>query len=491
MLSIAGGRRGALKIAMLAALASAALGWCGAARGANVDEGGDIQIGVRAYTAARVGTQDTDIDIIDQAPDRVTQRTLTFPVSAAGHLRQSRFFAEATLQHDLDRLVSEGFGPLRLLNELPFKLRKLRYFLAYRGQYDGVYDYGPAEYRTAYQYSNKLLVPDSPFGAAPDIGADRRRLRDIAGHRNQLFQAYVEFDAGDLFVRFGRQILAWGETDVFRLLDNINPLDNSFGGFLVPLDERRVPIDMLRTSYFFGEIPYTPFYEAYIEGFASIDNAVGFDPGIPTGSPWALPNSVPSATQLTLIDKSPRNLAHTRGGAQFKFISPVPGVEQATFSLVYYQTYVDLPAVQVQTQNFPAPITSGPGTGFVATATQTAPIVQIAGATGSTAIPPEWARWLFLSGEPIVRTELAYFHNEPRWSQSQLDPFIFALPSNGVPCPRGTITPAGFCAGPRRTGDSWNFVVGFDTQQAIRWLNPHQSFFITTQFFYKHLRGAI
>ena len=49
--------------------------------------------------------------------------------------------------------------------------------------------------------------------------------------------------------------LAWGETDVFRLLDNINPLDNSFGGFLVPLDERRVPLDMLRISYQIGDIP--------------------------------------------------------------------------------------------------------------------------------------------------------------------------------------------------------------------------------------------
>jgi hypothetical protein len=34
-------------------------------------------------------------------------------------------------------------------------------------------------------------------------------------------------------------------------------------------------------------------------------------------------------------------------------------------------------------------------------------------------------------------------------------------------------------------------MVGFDTQQAIRWLNPNASFFITTQFFYKHLRGAL
>ena len=34
-------------------------------------------------------------------------------------------------------------------------------------------------------------------------------------------------------------------------------------------------------------------------------------------------------------------------------------------------------------------------------------------------------------------------------------------------------------------------MLGIDTNQFIRWLNPNQSFFITTQFFYKHLKGAV
>jgi hypothetical protein len=67
----------------------------------------------------------------------------------------------------------------------------------------------------------------------------------VAVFRNRLFQAYLETQVSNLMVRFGRQILSWGQTDAFRLLDNINPIDNSFGGFLVPLDERRVPLDML------------------------------------------------------------------------------------------------------------------------------------------------------------------------------------------------------------------------------------------------------
>ena len=462
------------------------------AHGAALDQEGDIKLGVRAYTAARVGTQDTDIQLIEQAPGRITQRSLTFPVSATGHLRQSRSFVEATLEHNLDRLLQQGFGPLVLLQDLPFKLRKLGYFLSYRGEYDGVYDYGPAEYRTAYQYFNRTLVPASPFGAEPDVGQARRHLRDIAVLRNRLFQAYVETDAGRLFLRFGRQILAWGETDVFRLLDNINPLDNSFGGFLVPLDERRVPLDMLRASYSIGAIPGTPFFETFLEGFAAIDNKVGFSPGIPIGSPWSLPNFVPSATQLTLIDTPSRTFHDIRGGLQLKFMSSVPLIETATFGLAHYYTYLDNPAVEVQTQDFPFPITQGVGTGFTALVTQTAPKAQITGGTMSFAIPPEWARLAYLSSEPIFRSELAYFHDEPRWSQQQLDPFVFALPRGGGPaCPQGHVNADGFCSPGPRTGDSWNLMIGFDTQQAIRWLNPDASFFITTQFFYKHLVGAL
>jgi len=462
------------------------------ARGASLDEAGDIKLGVRAYTAARVATQDTNIQLIEGAPGRITTRSLTFPVSAEGHLRQSRSFVEATLDHDLDRLVKEGFGPLVLLQSLPFKLRKLSYFLSYRGEYEGVYDYGPSEYRTAYQFYDRTLVPASPFGAEPDIGQARETLRNTAVLRSRLFQAYLQLEAGKLFLRFGRQILAWGETDVFRLLDNINPLDNSFGGFLIPLDERRVPLDMLRASYSIGSIPGTPFYEAFIEGFAAIDDKVGFAPGIPTGSPWQLPNFVPSASQLTLKQTPSRTFNDVRGGLQFKFMSSVPVIETATFGVAHYYTYLDNPAVEVLTQNFPLPITQGVGTGFSALAIQSAPKASITGGTMTFAIPPELARLAFLSSEPIFRSELAYFHDEARFSQQQLDPFIFALPSGGGPaCPKGRIDANGFCSAGARTGDSWNLMIGLDTQQAIRWLNPNASFFISTQFFYKHLRGGL
>ena len=467
-------------------------GWTATAGAAALDENGEITLGVRSYTAARVGSEHTDISIIygTPNPNRQTFRSLTFPYSGSGHLRQSRFFVEAELRHKLDRLIRDGFGPLALVNDLPFKMRNVGYNLVYRGEYEGIYDYGPSEYRTAGQYYNPVLV--QPFsGRTADVGEARRNLRHDAVLRNQLFQAFVEADMGPFFVRFGRQILAWGETDVFRLLDNINPLDNSFGGFLIPLDERRVPLDMLRASYHVPEIPHIPFYEMYIEAYAAIDNAVAIEPGIPNGSPWQLPNFLPSATLQTLKEGPPTTFAHTRGGAQFKFNTPMPLVEEATFGIAHYYTYLDTPAVQTFVQGppgaFPLGIREGPAAGFLALAIQSVPVTQITGATSTFAIPAQAVRYLGLSGEPIVRTELAYFRNQARFTQSQLDPFVYAL---GGCTSGGKLTDEGLCTGGKRTGDSWNFVLGLDLNQFIRALNPRQSFFITTQFFYSHLNGA-
>lgn len=486
--------RHALTLGGVCLSAAALIGIASLAQAANLDERGDIKLGVRTYVNARVGTTNTDIRIREDAQGNQTYRRLTFPVSASGHLRQNRFFVEAELDHDLRRLMREGFGPLELLNNLPFKIRRLKYHLTYRYEGEGIYDWGPSEYRNAHpQYFDRELVPEVS-GNVPDSGAVRKRLRKFATQRNRLYQAYLETQVGDLFMRVGRQILVWGETDNFRLLDNINPIDNSFGGFLISLDERRVPLDMLLLNYYFGNFwGYAPIYEAYLEGFIAVDDAVAFDPGIPQGSPWQLPNlGAPSAVLATTRNDPARNFDDARYGAQFRFNAPVPLIEEATFGLAHYYTYLDLPQVQTFTPtNF---VFGGSINDALAVADQTAPLVQITGATTTFAVPSRYSRALGLSGEPVIRMELAYFKGEPRYSQQMLDPFIYARVGscNG---PSGVVTTrdgqAVCTSSSRRRGDSWNFVLGIDTNQWIRFLNPRQTFFISTQFFYKHLNGAV
>jgi hypothetical protein len=467
----------------------------GTARGATIDERGEIKLGLRTYVSARIGSEETD---------RVSNSTLrseTFPHSPAGHLRQNRYFVEAEFDHNLRRLVREGFGPLSLLNDLPFKVSDLKYHLVFRGEGEGIFDFGPREFRTATQ--GFPITSASGVQIDPRIvRKDRRRLRRLLVHRERLFQAFFDAQFGDLFIRFGRQILAWGETDAFRLLDNINPVDNSFGGFLISLDERRVPLDMLRANYYVGTLG--PLSEIFVEGYAAVDKEVGWFPGANVHySAWALPNlGAPSADVRTVYKRPPASISSARGGFQVKFNAPMPGLGDATFGVAHYYTYFDTPGLENRVLRGPIPgvpeiypDTDPDGAGFPddidrpvggrVKAIQSPPRTQVTGATSTFVIPSRYARRIGLGGEPVIRTELAYFRDEPRFRQLNVDPFLIAAQPECLRAPIGTE-----CSGGRRLGDSWNFVLGIDMNQFIRPLNPRQSFFISTQFFYKHLKGA-
>jgi len=43
-------------------------------------------------------------------------------------------------------------------------------------------------------------------------------------------ECYLDLVKGPVFLRLGRQNLAWGETDLFRLLDGINPWTTPLAG---------------------------------------------------------------------------------------------------------------------------------------------------------------------------------------------------------------------------------------------------------------------
>jgi hypothetical protein len=454
----------------------------------NLDKEGDIKLGLRTYVNARVGTENTHQGVpLDN--DRSVATSATWPESKAGHLRQNRYFVEAEYHHDIDSLVKRGVGPLSLLNNLPFRVRNVAYHLTFRGEGDGLYDFGPREYSTARE--NRALAAADPPNALVgrqaqgfyDVSVDRRKLRHLGVDRERLFQAYLEANAGNLFLRFGRQILSWGETDGFRLIDNINPLDSSFGGFLISLDERRVPLDMLRAQYYVGDLG--PFTEMFLEGYASIDNKVGLYPGTPAGSPWGLPSNVaPSNDTKTYNVRPARTFDNTRGGGRLVF-----NIFDATFSLAHYYTYFDVETLQVFTRRtllnafndgWVCP-TAGDNTkpnpanrtcGAPVHVRHQAPRVQVSGITSSFAVPQLYS---------VVRSELAYFKDEAAFTQAQLDPFFFNL---GAPSGQRKQD------GGRRHRDSINAVVGIDRNQWIRFLNPNQTFFISTQFFYKHIKNA-
>src|SRR3989449_487965 len=327
-------RRRAQRLATGLLLAGMALGALARpARALTLDDRGEMRLGLRAYPAARIGTEKMGGD----------DDPLTFPNSAAGHLRQHRYFLELKLDHDVRRLAKTGYGLARLFDWID--PNTLKYSLQYRGEGEGIYDYGPDEFHHQFRklQAVRLDIPNIPgllSNRLPDAYIKRRIdfLRSVARQRHRFFLGYVDFEKGPVFLRVGRQVLAWGETDVFRLLDNINPLDDSFGGFFIALDERRLPLDMARASYHFGSVG--PLHDAFLEGFAAFGNRVATVPGIPPGSPWEPGGLGFPLPNLRTVPTVPRR-SEVRGGARLVFSSG-----DITYTLAHYYTYLDVPGVR-------------------------------------------------------------------------------------------------------------------------------------------------
>src|SRR5213595_1495686 len=119
------------------------------ARALTLDDRGEMRLGFRAYTAARIGTEKMGGD----------DDPLTFPNSAAGHLRQHRYFLELKLDHDVRRLAKTGWGLARLFDWIDPDT--LKYSLQYRGEGEGIYDYGPREWSDQFAV-NRALRLDFP-----------------------------------------------------------------------------------------------------------------------------------------------------------------------------------------------------------------------------------------------------------------------------------------------------------------------------------------
>jgi hypothetical protein len=478
------------------------------ARAFPIDESGDMKLGMRTYTAVRIGTE------------RIGGSTdpLNYPNSAAGHVRQHRYFLQLDFDHDLTRIAHSGWGPARLFGLLDNAFDAMgwqgesdvKYTVQYRGEGEGIYDYGPSEYHHAFSRLSliKLNTPevhiDNPAlhlntsRTLPEEYIRQRvdKLRRIARQRHRLFLAYLDWERGPLFVRVGRQILAWGETDVFRLLDNINPLDDSFGGFFIALDERRLPIEMVRSSYRFGDLG--PLQDGFFEGFVATGARVATFPGIPNGSPWSPGGVAYPNPAVTTVVKGPSD-TDVRGGARLVFT-----YKDITTTLAHYYTYLDVPGVRftlpglrqcageqsaTNTARFCNPIV----------ASQEYPRVPISGLSITFPVPSFYT---------IVRSEAAYFQGEPMNRQGTGDPNdTFAV--KGTPGYRRLVAahnseggldpflyPTFIDAGNARKHpfvgqllqrDTFNAAVGADINRFIRWLNPTQTFFFTTQFFFKHV----
>ncbi len=459
-----------------------------------LDDRGEMRFGLRAYTDVRVGTEQSGglIDPVGESDS--AGAPLSFPNSPPGHIHQHRYFLELKFDHDVRRLATSGTGMAALFGWLHPDV--LKYSLQYRGEGEGLYDYGPKEFSDSFATQKRYHVDLPRTGLTTPILPDDyisprvNRIHRLARQRHRFFMGYLDIEKGPVFIRVGRQILAWGETDIFRLLDNINPLDNGFGGFLLSLDERRVPVDMLRASYQFGSIG--PIHDSFLEAFGALGNRVSTVPGIPIDTAWTpgglgAPN--PALNPVYVLPPADK----FRGGARFVF-----NYRDVTYTLAHYYTYLDNPGVVFNVPKgrpfFPNSID----------AVQKVPRVQISG--GSLTFPVS-------SWYSVVRSEAAYFRDEPFNRQGRgnsgdssgapgsaayrrlqaednceggLDPFVFP----GFFDVTRLVAPKGQGYGIRcrmLKRPTFNYALGLDVNRFVRWLNPGQTVLVSTQFFYKHV----
>ena len=119
-------------------------------------------------------------------------------------------------------------------------------------------------YGGSYDNGIQLATPIRPCdvdhrGCIPgymDYSKGQLAAPEFNEHLDFLREAYVDADIpiGDntLAIRVGRQQLVWGRTDLFRVLDVVNPVDYSRNNIYDDLQDIRTPMGMLRVDYRMG-----------------------------------------------------------------------------------------------------------------------------------------------------------------------------------------------------------------------------------------------
>lgn len=367
--------------------------------------------------------------------------------AATGSTFQHRYFVDPQIRVTMTPWLS--LLPYGETVQESLGIDEARFLFNPRFEYDGVYDYGPAGYR-------EHLSP----------------LRQ-QGNRLQIFEAYGETShfGGRFNFRAGRQNLSWGETDIFRVVDQINPLDNGFGGFLLPLDERRRPLTMFRFSLGLAELPEWDIYNVTLQAFIAPDNrnpieAHGGQPWDVVGAPWdknVAPtfNASLEACGCGLVIQNPRpdrNFGDSRAGVRL-----LSTIGDTTVTLQWLTTYnaedigtiVNLQrtsngedlVLQVKNNN----------NYHLAGATASAPLSQF--------------------NVPILRG-LTYtvFRAEMAGSFGQ------AFFKENVNFTVGTRVP-------KRDVIRW--ALGIDHTQWLQFLNPANTFFFSAQHFHRSIQGSV
>lgn len=301
----------------------------------------------------------------------------------------------------------------------------------------------------------------------------RDSYQELGSEREfKLREAFVDLVLPPFTLRLGRQQVVWGETDNFRALDVINPLDLSWHWGRESWEDIRIPLWMARGIWDIGKIAM--FEESFLE---LVWIPQDFQPNkIETDArrPWAVTGAglVQNANSiliggalrdldLTIRDQRPdNNFDNGQIGVRFKAIWG-----DIDFSLNYFSGYSATAGFKSRNA-----LSFDDGTTFHAVLDQVYPRTNVLGVTAN--------------------------YSEEKYTQA-----VFRLESTyttGVPV---SIRP-GAPLNVDPDGDGFDTVdqtvvmIGMDRPTWIKALNKRRTFFISTQFFWRrymdfssHYRG--
>jgi hypothetical protein len=311
-------------------------------------------------------------------------------------------------------------------------------------------------------------------------GADLQEPREVYSRRQRVNELYLSYSKGPFFFRIGRQVISWGEADTIALLDQNNPFDLTLAapGLFMDLEESRIPLWTIRSSYNLFE-NLGPFSSGFVEAYwvpGWIDTETGFLPML-TASPYSprgrnpqFSSGFPNDTyQFILFDELPSNtMDNSRYGFRFQTVVNRAYTVQAWL-------YTHFPTT-------PAPVkgplaTIRPGTAGSRTPSGS-PLFLVRTIHDLTTVYGLATTFFFEPLDGIVRIEGEFFENEPGMiPQFNLNIKAPDDIANGIGIP-GTdpVTSAGTIP----YADILRWEVGFDRFFFLRFLNPTNSFILST-----------
>ncbi len=367
----------------------------------------------------------------------------TQPSIDPGNMKQWRNFYNPELEVDFRKLTGWRGG---FLDQVTGRL-------TIWGFYDGIYDFGPERYEQNLDLTKHPGV-DAAFYSegysveqALDNTGRRRDGREFYGRRTRVNEAYLNLAKGPLFARIGRQAISWGEADTIGLLDANNPFDVLLvPGVQIDLDEARIPLWTLRTTYELYDVA-GPFQSGFLDAYwvpGWLDTNVGYL-NIQGVSPYSQPPPL-QGPGIQVYDKLPR---YETGNSRYGFKFQTVINRDYNWSIWFYRTFQQVPVPTIKGISAVNP--NGPGQ--YVTTTLNHGLANVIGTAMS---------WYSEALNSVVRTEIELFSDE-----------VGFIPYKGVGAPVNS----GFTQrGSYETANVLRGEFGLDHNFFIPELNPSASF---------------